>query len=84
MWHSDTFHIWLFYGFLRVNAHFIDVQMFNVIYLAMRKVKMHAGAISKLLYGFASVREDNPRAKSRRLSSRTDAKTYNNLHLLLS
>ena len=48
--------------------------MFNDIYLAMHKVQMHAGAISKLLYGFASVREDNPRAKSRALSSHTDAK----------
>ena len=42
----------------------------------MHKVQMHAGAISKLLYGFASVREDNPRAKSRALSSHTDAKKH--------
>ena len=29
--------------------------MFNVKYLAMHNVQMHAGAISKLLYGFASI-----------------------------
>ena len=29
--------------------------MFNVKYVAMHKVQMHAAAISKLLYGFASV-----------------------------
>ena len=29
--------------------------MFNVKYLAMRRVQMHAGAKSKLLYGFACV-----------------------------
>ena len=29
--------------------------MLNVEYLATHKVQMHAGAIDKLLYGFASV-----------------------------
>ena len=38
-------------------AHFIEIPMFNVKYLAMYKVQMHGGAIRKLLYGFASVRK---------------------------
>ena len=29
--------------------------MFNINYLAMHKMQMHAGTISKLLYGLASV-----------------------------
>ena len=36
---------------------------------------MPACAISNLSYGLACVREDNPRAKARGLSSRTDAQT---------
>ena len=44
---------------------FIDIPMLNAMY----KVQMHAGAIGKLLYGFASVRNDNPLAKARGLSS---------------
>ena len=80
--------------------------MFNVNYLAMYKVQMHVSAISMLLYGFASVRQDtkfikcyprvlasgqdnlrvlivwfcactgdNPRAKARGISCRTDVQT---------
>ena len=41
----------------------------------MHSVQMNAGAISKLLYGVASVRGDNPHAKARGLSTRTDAHT---------
>ena len=35
----------------------IDIRMFNVKYLAMHKMQLNAGALSKLLYGFASVRK---------------------------
>ena len=49
--------------------------MFNIKYLAMDKVQMHAGAISKLLYGFASVWAINPLTKARGITSRTDAQT---------
>ena len=38
------------------NSLPIEILMFNVKYLAMHKVKMHAGTASKLLYGFASLR----------------------------
>ena len=41
---------------LTIIAPFIDIPMFNVICLQMHIVQMHAGAISKFLYGFASVR----------------------------
>ena len=34
-----------------IIALFIDNPMFNVKYLAMHKVQMHAGAVSKLVYG---------------------------------
>ena len=44
-------------------------------YLAMHKVKMHAGARIKLLYGLCNCTGDNPLAKARGLSSRTDAQT---------
>ena len=37
-------------------APFIEIQMFNVKYLAMHVLKMHAGARNKSFYGFASVR----------------------------
>ena len=30
-------------------ATFIDIPMFNIKYLAMHKLQMHAGAISKLM-----------------------------------
>ena len=43
----------------------IDIPMLNAMY----KVQMHAGAIRKLLYSFASVRDNNPLAKARGLSS---------------
>ena len=36
-------------------ALFIDTPMCNIKFLAMHKVQMHAGATSKILYGFASV-----------------------------
>ena len=36
-------------------APFIDIPMFNIKYLAIQQVRIHAGAIRKLLYGFASV-----------------------------
>ena len=42
---------------------------YNVKYLSMHKVQMHAGAINKLLYSFASVRAII--AKACGLSSRT-------------
>ena len=41
--------------------------MFNVKNLSMHKLQMHAGAISKLLYGFVY--------KALGLSPRTDAQT---------
>ena len=44
------------YIFNGVIAPFIDISKYNVKYLAMRKMHMYAGAISKLFYGFASVR----------------------------
>ena len=37
-------------------APFIDVPMLKLKYLAMHRVHVHAGAISKLVYGFASIR----------------------------
>ena len=39
---------------------------------------MHAGEISKLLYGLCVCTGDNPIAKARGLSSRTAHKPYNN------
>ena len=36
---------------MEVFAHFADIPMFYIKYLAMQKVQMHAGAISKFLYG---------------------------------
>ena len=49
--------------------------MFYIKYLTMHKVHMHAGAMRRLLYGCAYVREDNPLAKARGLSFRTYAQT---------
>ena len=40
---------------LMKNYRFIDIPMFDIKYLAMQKVLMHAGAISKLVYCFVSV-----------------------------
>ena len=51
----------------KFNTPFIDI--------AMHKVQMHAGAIRKLLYGLCVCMGDNPRAKARGLSFRTDAQT---------
>ena len=39
-----------------VLASFIDIPMCNVNYFAMHIVQMHAGAITNMLYGFASLR----------------------------
>ena len=62
---------------LSILKHFIatsiDTPLFNVKYLAIYKVQMHVSAISKLLYGCASVQGLNPLAKARGLSSCTDA-----------
>ena len=41
-------------------AHFIDISMFNFKYLAMHKMLMHGGAISKLW--FCVYTGDNPQA----------------------
>ena len=49
--------------------------MFNVKYLAIHKVQMHAGALSKLLYGFVFCTGDNLHAKARGLSTCTEAQT---------
>ena len=46
--------------------------MFNLKYLAMDKVQMHADAMSKLLYGFASVWAINPLTKAHELTSLTN------------
>ena len=51
-----------------IIAHFID------IYFAMHKVQMHAGAISKLLYGIACAL-----ANARRVSSRTHTQIQSEL-----
>ena len=45
--------------YMKIMAPLIDIPMFNIKYLAMHKVQMHTGAISKLLHGFASVRVIN-------------------------
>ena len=49
--------------------------MFYIKYLTLHEVHMHAGAIRQLLYGCAYIREDNPLAKARGLSSRIYAQT---------
>ena len=49
--------------------------MLYIKYLAIHKVQMHAGARRKLLYGLCICTSDNPLAKARGLSSRTDAQT---------
>ena len=55
-----------------IMAPFVDIPMLNVKYFAMHKVQIHAGAIRQLLYGFCVCTGDNPLAKARGLSSRTD------------
>ena len=54
------------------NAPLNDIQMFYTKYLTMDKMHTLADAIRKLLYGCAYVGEDNPLAKARGLSSRTE------------
>ena len=49
--------------------------MFYIIYLTIHKVKIHTGAIRALLYGLFVYTGANPFAKTRGLSSRTDART---------
>ena len=53
-------------------------------YLTEHKVHMHTGAIRQLLYDCAYVREDNPLAETRVLSSRTYAQTIQYLTLIAS
>ena len=53
-------------------ARIIDIPMFNVKYREMHIVQMHAGAI---LTGLCACMENNPLAKARGLSSRTDTET---------
>ena len=60
---------------LSIIAPFIDIPMFNVTYLAMHKVQMQAGAISKLLYDLCICKRNNPLDKASGLSSHTDART---------
>ena len=66
------------YALLNLSSIF---QCLNVKFFAMHKVQMHAGAIMKLAYGFASV-PDNPLAKVRGLSSRTDAQNIQYITLI--
>ena len=40
-----------------LRAHLSDISMFYNKYLRMNEVQMHAGAIRKLLYGCAYIRE---------------------------
>ena len=42
--------------YINIITHFVDIPKLNVKYHATHKVQMHADTISKLLYGFASVR----------------------------
>ena len=48
-----------------IIASACGIPIINVKYIAMNKVQMHAGAISKLLYGLFSFTGDNPRAKGK-------------------
>ena len=57
--------------------------MFNVNYLAMHKVQMHTEAISKLLYGVASVQAIIHSLKLVDYLPVHTHKPYNNLHLKL-
>ena len=61
--------------YIHIIASSIDISMFNVKYLAMHTVQVHAGAIRKVLYGLCFYTGDNPLAKARGLSSCTDAQT---------
>ena len=51
-------------------APLIDIPMFNIKYLAMHKVHVHAGAIRKLMCGSCACTSDNPLSYARELSSR--------------
>ena len=52
-----TYYEILHYTFTNpLYLHSIDMSIFNAKYLTMNKVQMHAGVISKLVYGFVSVR----------------------------
>ena len=53
-------------------APLIDIPMLYIIYLTIHKVKIHAGAIRKLVYGLFVCTRANPVAKTRGLSSLTD------------
>ena len=46
---SGNFHL------TDIISPFIDISMFNIKYLAMYNIQMHAGAISKSLPGFAGL-----------------------------
>ena len=56
-------------------ATYIDIPFFYIKYLTIHKVQMHVGAIRKLLHSLYVCTEDNPLAKARGLSPRTDAQT---------
>ena len=65
-----------------IIAPFIDIPMFNIKYLAMHKVQMQAGVISKLLYGFASVQAIIHSLKLAEYLLVQTHKPYNNFCLL--
>ena len=69
-----------------LSAPFIDILMFNVKYLVMDIVQMHAGAISKLhvMYGFVSERAIIHSLKLKDNLSVQTYKSCNNLHLLVA
>ena len=60
-------------------ATFVDISTFYINYLAMHKVRMHAGAIRKLLYGLRFCVGNNPLATACGLSSLTYARTIHEL-----
>ena len=57
--------------------------MFNTKYLTMHNVQMHAGAISKLLYSFASVRALTQSLKLLDYFPVQTHKPYNSLHVIV-
>ena len=63
-------------------AHLSDIRMFNIRYLIMHKVHMHAGAIRQILYGCAHVREIIHSLKLVDYPPVHTHKPYNNLHLV--
>ena len=44
-----------------VIVTYIDISMLNAKYLTMYNMQMHAGAISKVLYSFASAQKKHTR-----------------------